>query len=148
NAVNTVLARSVSATQRDLVLVIVNDNAYGGSGGAVAVASTNTAAVELVLHESGHTLGLLADEYTDQPPVCSLAVEPSAANATMQTQRAAIKWTSWIEASTPLPRPRPRRRCPACIWARTIVRRANIGRPTTRRCDRSASRTNRSTPSR
>ncbi|MBI3399993.1 MAG: hypothetical protein HY048_01125 [Acidobacteria bacterium] len=102
-AVNNVLSRSVSATQRDLVLVIVNDSVYGGSGGAVAVASTHAAAVELVLHESGHTLGLLADEYTDQPPVCSVLFEPSAANVTMQTQRGAIKWTSWIDAATPMP---------------------------------------------
>lgn len=103
SAVNAVLSRSVTATQRDLVLVIVNDNVYGGSGGAVAVASTNAAAVELVLHESGHTLGLLADEYTNQPPTCTLAVEPSAANATRQTQRGSIKWNVWIDASTPVP---------------------------------------------
>lgn len=103
NAVNAVLSRTVTATQRDLVLVLVNDNVYGGSGGAVAVASTHASAVELVLHESGHTLGLLADEYTDQPPNCSLAVEPSAANATMQTQRGSIKWNNWIDGSTAIP---------------------------------------------
>ena len=39
--VNTVVGRSVSATQRDLMIVIVNDTEYGGSGGAVSVASTN-----------------------------------------------------------------------------------------------------------
>ncbi|MBZ5555730.1 MAG: hypothetical protein LAO77_00500 [Acidobacteriia bacterium] len=102
-AVNNVLSRSVTATQRDLVLIIVNDSVYGGSGGAVAVASTNSAAVEIVLHEIGHTLGLLADEYTDQPPNCDLGVEPSAANATLQTQRASIKWNAWIDASTTIP---------------------------------------------
>ena len=62
--VNAVIAASVPApTAHDLVLVIVNDPQYGGSGGSVAVASTNAAAVEIVLHETGHTLALLADEY-------------------------------------------------------------------------------------
>ncbi len=102
-AVNTVLSRSVAANQRDLVVIIVNDSVYGGSGGAVAVASTNSQSVEIALHEIGHTLGLLADEYTDQPPNCSLLFEPPAANATMQTQRGLIKWNPWIDASTAIP---------------------------------------------
>jgi IgA peptidase M64 len=102
-AVNTVLGRSVTAAQRDLVVIIVNDSVYGGSGGAVAVASTNSQSVEIALHEIGHTLGLLADEYTDQPPNCDLNLEPSAANATLQTQRSAIKWNAWIDPSTAIP---------------------------------------------
>ncbi len=62
--VNAVLAASgVPANARDIVLVIVNDPEYGGSGGAVSVASTHTSAVELILHELGHSFALLADEY-------------------------------------------------------------------------------------
>ncbi len=76
---------------------------YGGSGGAIAVASTHASAVELVLHESGHTFGLLADEYTESPPACSNTSEPAQANVTRQTARAAIKWNAWIDAPTPLP---------------------------------------------
>ena len=45
-------------SQRDLILVIVNDSEYGGSGGAVGVASTNSQSVEIMLHEVGHTLGI------------------------------------------------------------------------------------------
>ena len=69
--VNDVLSRSVPPDQREVVLVLVNDNEYGGSGGAIAVASINSAVVELVLHELAHSFGLLADEYTDSPPACN-----------------------------------------------------------------------------
>jgi hypothetical protein len=82
NKVNTVIANTLGATQHDVVLVIVNDPVYGGSGGAIAVASTNAKAVELILHEEGHSFGLLTDEYGGPPPpVCDTSVEPAAANA-------------------------------------------------------------------
>ncbi|HEX8189593.1 MAG TPA: M64 family metallopeptidase, partial [Pyrinomonadaceae bacterium] len=101
--VETVLTNSVAPAQRDLVIVIVNDATYGGSGGSVAIASTHPSAVELVLHESGHTFGLLADEYTESPPACNNTSEPVQANVTRQTARAAIKWNAWIEVTTALP---------------------------------------------
>jgi hypothetical protein len=62
--VNAVLSRSVPPDRREVILVIVNDPEYGGSGRAIAVASINSLVVELVLHELGHSFGLLADEYT------------------------------------------------------------------------------------
>src|SRR3984893_9233640 len=95
---NTALAPD----QFDLALVIVNDDEYGGSGGSVAVASTNAAAVELILHEEGHTLGLLGDEYAGGGPACN-TIEPSWPNVTAQTQRSLIKWNHWIDSNTPLP---------------------------------------------
>jgi hypothetical protein len=100
--VETVVTNSVAPAQRDLVILIVNDPTYGGSGGSIAVASTHAAAVELVLHESGHTFGLLADEYTSQPPPCSVTSD-SQANVTRATTRDAVKWNAWIDPSTPLP---------------------------------------------
>jgi hypothetical protein len=100
SAALTIAADSLSAAQRDLILVLVNDPTYGGSGGAIAVASTHTAVVELVLHELGHSLGLLADEYGGPPPpVCDAAFEPPEPNVTKNV----IKWTSWIDPSTPIP---------------------------------------------
>jgi hypothetical protein len=93
----------LAPSQRDLILVIVNDPEYGGSGGSVAVASTNSAAVELILHETGHTFAFLADEYTSQPPPCSDSIEPSEPDATKETNRSFIKWTVWIDAATPVP---------------------------------------------
>ena len=106
-----VLNRSgLGADQKDMILVLVNDSEYGGSGGAIAVASTDASCIELILHEEGHAFGLLTDEYEYSPPACNSAVEPSAANATKETDRAKIKWnkaggppTGWIELGTPLP---------------------------------------------
>ena len=94
----------VPAIQRDLVVLLVNDPVYGGSGGQVAVASTNIASSEILLHETGHTLVSLADEYGGPPPpACADTVEPAQPNATKATQRALIKWNAWIDASTPIP---------------------------------------------
>jgi hypothetical protein len=94
---------SLAPAQIDLIILIVNDPEYGGSGGPIAIASTNQFAVELVLHESGHTFGLLADEYTSNPPPCNNTVEPPQANATRETSRDAVKWRAWIDPATPLP---------------------------------------------
>ncbi len=101
--VNAVLTRSaIPADARDLVLVIVNDAEYGGSGGAVAVASLHAQATELVLHENGHTFAQLADEYNYSPPPC-VTTEPTNANATRETRREFIKWRHWIDPGTPVP---------------------------------------------
>ena len=105
-----VLYGSLSPDQMDLVLVIVNDPEYGGSGGSVAVASTDPSIVELALHEMGHSFGLLADEYDYGSSNCSSPTEPSAVNVTIQTDLSRIKWnvgdgppTGWIEHDTPIP---------------------------------------------
>jgi len=109
-AVNAVLNVSVSSNQRDIVLVLVNDPEYGGSGGAIAVASTHVSAIELVLHELGHSFGHLADEYFSSPPACNATVEPAQVNVTIETNRQLIKWNNgggppagWIDQSTPIP---------------------------------------------
>jgi len=108
--VDTVLSNSVGADQRDMVLVLVNDTEYGGSGGSIAVASLNLAVVELVLHEIGHSFGLLADEYDYGPPTCHITVEPPEVNVTRETDRDLIKWNAgggppsgWIDLATPIP---------------------------------------------
>ena len=101
--VNDVLLRNLVADRRDVVIVLVNDPEYGGSGGAAAVASVHPAVVEVMLHEMGHTLGLLADEYDYQSELCTSAGEPFAANATIETDRTRLKWRQWIDAQTPVP---------------------------------------------
>lgn len=98
-----VINRTLPANHYDVILVIVNDSEYGGSGGTVAVASIDPSAVELILHEVGHSFGLLADEYAGGGPSCNPNIEPSQPNATMQTVRALIKWNYWIDATTPIP---------------------------------------------
>ena len=101
-AVYDVLERSVAGNQRDIVLILVNDNAAGGSGGAFVVASTNTTS-EIMMHELGHTFGLLADEYTGGAYACNNSMEPSQVNVTRESTRNSIKWSYWIDPDTPVP---------------------------------------------
>ncbi len=101
--VNQVIARTLPASYFDVILILVNDAEYGGSGGSVAVASTHPAAVEIILHEVGHSFGLLADEYAGGGPSCNASVEPSEVNATRAATRETIKWNYWINAATPIP---------------------------------------------
>ena len=101
--VNAILSRSVPIEARDLVLVLVNDTEYGGSGGAVLVTSMHSSAIEITLHESGHTFGRLADEYTTTPPACVNTTEPPEVNAARDISWERIKWAHWLAATTPLP---------------------------------------------
>ncbi len=99
----TAIAASVAAY--DVVLVIVNDPTYGGSGGLVTVASTHYLTGDLVLHEFGHTFGLLADEYEEPYPGYPEGDwEPNVSYA-YDFDRNQIKWRAWIETTTPLPTP-------------------------------------------
>jgi hypothetical protein len=102
--VHNIVSNTLTPAQSDLVFVVVNDPEYGGSGGTFAVTSTNGAVIELILHEEGHSLGLLADEYGGPPPpTCENTIEPTAVNATKQTIRSLIKWNHWIDPATPIP---------------------------------------------
>jgi hypothetical protein len=58
------------ATNNDLAALLINDPTPGGSDnyGTTAIASVNDTGDEILLHESGHTLGNLGDEYTTPYP--------------------------------------------------------------------------------
>ncbi len=93
-----------SVPSYDLALVIVNDPQYGGSGGPVSVVSVAAAAVDIAIHEIGHTFGGLADEYESACPGCpTFPTEPNVTNVLSLGQ---IPWTHWIELGTPLPTPK------------------------------------------
>ncbi|MBL9131371.1 MAG: hypothetical protein JNG86_09240 [Verrucomicrobiaceae bacterium] len=86
----------------DVPVLLVNDTKYGGSGGAIAVASVNGTSAAIVEHEIGHSFANLADEYdflyTQYTPA-------ERTNNTAQTTRELIKWNHWIDAATPVPTP-------------------------------------------
>jgi len=106
SSVLTVVSNSVAPNQRDILVVIVNDPQYGGSGGVPAVVSTHSAASEIMLHELGHSFGLLGDEYGGPPPPdCDLSIEPREPNVTRESQPALIKWNYWIDPATAIPTP-------------------------------------------
>jgi len=68
------------------------------SGGSILVGSTNVQLVEIVLHASGHTFGLLGDEYTAQPPPWVNTVEPAEANAPFESineEQLVLRFYNW-----------------------------------------------------
>lgn len=67
-AENNIVAAEQRAPFADTTIVMVNTARYGGCGGARAVYSAgNAAATEVAIHELGHSLGGLADEYGGNP---------------------------------------------------------------------------------
>ena len=108
-AVSAVLSRSIpDMNARDIIVVLVNDPEYGGSGGgSQAVVAMHADAGELLLHELGHHFGLLADEYGGDPTISCSMFEPPAANATHETRREALKWRAWVDSTTPIPTETP-----------------------------------------
>jgi IgA peptidase M64 len=96
--------------QWHMIMVIVNSTVYGGSGGSIAVYSLAPGAVEIALHEMGHTAFGLADEYeyyagcgVDTDRDNHPNVEPAEPNVTTDTNRSTIKWRDLVLPSTPLP---------------------------------------------
>ena len=64
------------------------------------------------MHELGHSLGHLADEYSSlydklSFPPCAPNGEPPAANVTRETNPSAIKWRRWIDSATSIPTTTP-----------------------------------------
>ncbi|WP_163833622.1 M64 family metallopeptidase [Spartinivicinus ruber] len=88
------VSQRLSSHSRDIIVVVVNTDKYGGSGGAVATMSLHSSAVELALHEVGHTFGLLADEYD----YGSCRVAP-ASEANVTNNRSGSKWSHWFDAA-------------------------------------------------
>ena len=61
---NKARAAAAAAPGADQILVLANSTKYGGAGGAVATSSGGSLAAGLItVHELGHSLGGLADEY-------------------------------------------------------------------------------------
>lgn len=96
------------APAADAVYVLANDTEYGGAAGSIVYTSLNASMNEVIVHELGHFVGKLADEYTcyfcdgRTEPAYS-GPEPQPVNITIQTNRTLIKWNSFINATTPIP---------------------------------------------
>ena len=102
--VEPVLNRSLEVAERDFILILLNDETWGGCwNGRYAVQANNDSVAQVTLHELGHAFGL-CDEYAydSEADWCRLS-EPRCVNATAETRRPQVKWNSWIDGQTPLP---------------------------------------------
>jgi hypothetical protein len=98
----------------DVVEILVNGATYGG-GGIFGLYSTVAAdsvwAPYVFVHEFGHHLAALADEYyTSDVAYLPAAdrVEPWEPNVTALLDPLSLKWRDLMQASTPLPTPWPK----------------------------------------
>jgi hypothetical protein len=107
NRDDLVRAAAASAPAADVVVVIVNTERYGGGAqyGGYSVFYRGAHAGEVMLHELGHSFGLLADEYDETGGRTYTGPEPTFRNLTTNTDRATTKWRGWINPATPLPTP-------------------------------------------
>ncbi len=93
----------------DLVLAVANSSTYGGAGYTSAnlatVSGGNGAAAEVAIHEFGHSLGNLADEYDYGGPETYTGGEPPDANASVYTAQQQLdlmrKWFRWLGENQP-----------------------------------------------
>lgn len=89
----------------NLAILLVNDNTPGGSdgGGRTAISAIAPNSLSAIpVHEAGHVLAGLGDEYPYANPGYPDIEEP---NTTRETNRVAIKWNAWIATDTPVPTP-------------------------------------------
>jgi hypothetical protein len=74
--------------------------------GSVALTTASPEGRGTLVHESGHALGGLADEYdTIYPDYPECGIDCDEPNVTRQTDRSHVKWSHWIDPATPVPTP-------------------------------------------
>lgn len=93
-----------------VILVAVNTTVHGGSGGVVGTYSMAPGAVQIALHEIGHTAFGLADEYeywagcdVDKDRDRHPPREPTEPNVTTKSERAELKWRDLVSPETAIP---------------------------------------------
>lgn len=73
----------------DQTLILVNSSEYGGIGGEFPISSTNSN--EIAIHELGHSMFDLKDEYLLPDVFYGEAI-----NMTQETNTSLVKWKNWI----------------------------------------------------
>jgi hypothetical protein len=105
-----------SAAPYDFILILVNDNRYGGGGiynlYTTCYSRSDIAGMEwqmdyVYVHEFGHSFGGLGDEYYSSQvsynDFYQKGVEPWEPNLTALTDKKNLKWKSFVKEGTALP---------------------------------------------
>lgn len=122
-------------TEWHAIVVLVNSTIRGGGGGDVAVLSTGSNDWKAVaMHEMGHSLFGLADEY-DYYQGCTSGEtdrdnyaggEPSEPNVTANTNAATLKWSALVAGGTAIPT-MPNPDCSSCNNGASPVAAGTVG---------------------
>lgn len=83
--------------QYDQIVVLVNSSRYGGAGGAISTASLHGLSKNIVIHELGHSLANLADEYVENDGQAPDGFEPFEPNVTINPDPKNAKWNYWYK---------------------------------------------------
>ena len=108
---NRSLRNLAAGAPHDIVAILINESQYGGGGiynQQSTVAAANEHAGYVFVHELGHALAGLADEYVGTVTYetgAPLITEPWEPNVTATTNPDELKWRDLVEAGTPLPTP-------------------------------------------
>lgn len=108
---NKTIRNVASAVPYDFMVILVNERTYGGGGIYnlyTTVSSDNKFADYIMIHEMGHHMAALADEYYtssvsyEAPPV---TLEPWETNITALLDKDNLKWKDLVDEETPIPTP-------------------------------------------
>ncbi len=91
----------------DQLILLVNDRRFGGSGNSGgSIAITSAFFPEIALHEMGHSLADLADEYVDPLIIETSGMPPFTegryANVSTLSDPSLVPWAHWIDAPATL----------------------------------------------
>jgi hypothetical protein len=91
--------KAIPYRQIALLVVIANDERYGGTGGGIATISANEWAKYVLVHEAGHSFAGLADEYVEEPIADNYSLDriPYLPNIDNTSDLAKIKWAHLLE---------------------------------------------------
>jgi hypothetical protein len=108
---NRTLRDVASAVPYDFMVILINERNYGGGGIYnlyTTVSVDNKFAGYIMVHELGHGLGALADEYYTSSIAYEaprITVEPWETNITALFDKDKLKWKDLVDESTPIPTP-------------------------------------------
>lgn len=92
------------APDSDFVIVLVNDPGHGGcAAGTLSFVTLDDDFASIVIHELGHSIFNLADEYNYGSADNYTGPEPGEVNVTIVTNRNSLKWQDLVLPSTPIP---------------------------------------------
>ena len=95
----------------DLMVIMINERTYGGGGIYnlyTTVSADNKFAEYIMIHEFGHHMAALADEYYTSSvsyEIPKVTVEPWESNITALFDKSNLKWKDLVEDGTPIPTP-------------------------------------------
>ncbi len=108
---NRTVRNVASAVPYDLMVILINEKTYGGGGIYnlyTTVSADNSFSSYIMVHEMGHHMAALADEYYTSSvayePV-KISVEPWEVNVTALFDKNKLKWDDLVDSGTPIPTP-------------------------------------------